>query len=252
MLQTGRHAAPRVRPALLLPAVLLLSGGAATAGAGLLPAAAGGAGASPARDLATARSPGRAPAVLAQEPLRLRLRGVREQQPVGGPVATATTRTGAAEVGARTSAAASRARRPAPAADTAPPPPAQPAAVRPGVGRLTSQFGPRWGRLHTGIDLAGGTGAPVSAVAAGVVLSAGAEGGYGNVVRVLHGHGTVSLYAHLSQVLVIAGDQVHAGALLGREGSTGASTGPHLHFEVRVGDVPVDPGAWLRERGLAL
>jgi murein DD-endopeptidase MepM/ murein hydrolase activator NlpD len=131
-----------------------------------------------------------------------------------------------------------------------PPPPPPPQFVRPGTGRLTSGYGSRWGRLHAGIDLAAGVGAPISAVAAGTVASAGSEGGYGNAVRVQHDHGTVTVYAHLSEVLVSAGQRVTAGTYLGREGSTGNSTGPHLHFEVRVGGVPVDPAPWLRERGV--
>jgi murein DD-endopeptidase MepM/ murein hydrolase activator NlpD len=131
-----------------------------------------------------------------------------------------------------------------------PPPPPPPQFVRPGTGRLTSGYGSRWGRLHAGIDLAAGVGAPISAVAAGTVASAGPEGGYGNAVRVQHEQGTVTVYAHLSEVLVSAGQRVTAGTYLGREGSTGNSTGPHLHFEVRIGGVPVDPAPWLRERGV--
>ncbi len=122
--------------------------------------------------------------------------------------------------------------------------------MRPGTGRLTSGYGSRWGRLHAGIDLAAGVGAPISAVAAGTVASAGNEGGYGRAVRLQHDDGTVTVYAHMSELLVSAGQRVTAGTYLGLEGSSGHSTGPHLHFEVRIGGVPVDPEPWLRARGV--
>ena len=129
--------------------------------------------------------------------------------------------------------------------------PSPPAAVRPpGTGRLTSGYGARWGRLHAGIDLAAGIGAPISAVAAGTVTSAGDEGGYGRAVRLLHADGTETLYAHMSELHVQVGQRVTAGTYVGREGSSGHSTGPHLHFEVRIGGVPVDPAPWLRARGV--
>ena len=124
--------------------------------------------------------------------------------------------------------------------------------ARPGTGSLTSPYGRRWGRLHGGIDLAAGVGAPIFAVTDGTVVSAGSEGGYGRTVRLLHGDGTVSVYAHLSQLLVSGGERVEAGQQIGEEGSTGQSTGPHLHFEIRVEGAPVDPRAWLRERGVDL
>lgn len=143
---------------------------------------------------------------------------------------------------------------PAAIAPPAPPsaePPA-PAYVRPGDGRRTSPFGPRWGRLHAGVDLAAGTGSPVRAVTAGVVQSAGLESGYGKCVRLLHADGTQSVYAHMSALLVEAGQEVRAGDLIGREGNTGNSTGPHLHFEVRSDGAPVDPAAWLEARGVSV
>jgi murein DD-endopeptidase MepM/ murein hydrolase activator NlpD len=124
--------------------------------------------------------------------------------------------------------------------------------VRPATGRLTSQYGRRWGRLHAGVDLAAGVGAPVFAVTDGTVTSAGSEGGYGRTIRLLHGDGTVSVYGHLSQLLVGEGQRVQAGEQIGEEGNTGQSTGPHLHFEIRVEGAPVDPRAWLRERGVDL
>jgi murein DD-endopeptidase MepM/ murein hydrolase activator NlpD len=124
--------------------------------------------------------------------------------------------------------------------------------VRPGVGRLTSGYGRRWGRLHAGIDLASGIGSPVRAVAAGRVQSAGWEGGYGRAVRLTHSDGTVTVYGHMSALLVSTGERVDAGQLIGREGSTGHSTGPHLHFEVRVNGTPINPLPWLRQRGIRL
>ena len=124
--------------------------------------------------------------------------------------------------------------------------------ARPGVGRLTSGYGRRWGRLHAGIDLASGVGSPVRAAAGGRVLSSGYEGGYGRAVRISHDDGAVTVYAHMSALLVDAGERVDAGQTIGREGNTGHSTGPHLHFEVHIGGTPVNPLPWLRKRGVSL
>ena len=131
---------------------------------------------------------------------------------------------------------------------------AKPAAeyVRPGLGRRTSAYGRRWGRLHAGVDLAAGAGSPVRAVTRGVVQSARRESGYGLCVRVRHPDGTVSVYAHMSKLLVRAGEKVSAGERVGLEGNTGRSTGPHLHFEIRINGTPVNPSAWLRKRGVAV
>jgi murein DD-endopeptidase MepM/ murein hydrolase activator NlpD len=133
-------------------------------------------------------------------------------------------------------------------------PPAEPApvAARPSDGLLTSAFGPRWGRMHAGVDFATGLGAPVRAAAEGTVATAGAEGGYGLTVRVHHADGAETVYAHLSSIEVAPGQPVGVGQDLGREGSTGRSTGPHLHFEVRYGGAPVDPATWLTDRGIHL
>jgi murein DD-endopeptidase MepM/ murein hydrolase activator NlpD len=124
--------------------------------------------------------------------------------------------------------------------------------VRPGIGRLTSSYGRRWGRLHAGIDLASGVGSPVMAVTNATVLSAGWEGGYGRCIRLIASDGTVFVYGHLSSINVSDGERVSAGERIGREGNTGHSTGPHLHFEVRINGTPVNPAAWLRKRGVAL
>jgi murein DD-endopeptidase MepM/ murein hydrolase activator NlpD len=98
--------------------------------------------------------------------------------------------------------------------------------------------------FHYGIDLAAPAGAPVSAVAAGqaeLFLPAGLGGGYGLHVVVHHGGGVETLYGHLQDVAIASGDSVGAGTVLGHEGSTGMSTGPHLHFEVREAGIAVDP-----------
>jgi len=113
--------------------------------------------------------------------------------------------------------------------------------------RITSHFG--WRRhpifrvrkFHTGIDLAGPHGTPVKAADSGNVIHAGWYGGYGKVVIISHGDGISTLYAHLSSIKVKTGANVDKGEVIGNEGSTGYSTGPHLHFEVRVKGKPVDP-----------
>ena len=123
--------------------------------------------------------------------------------------------------------------------------------VRPADGRITSTFGPRvhpvFGdtRMHSGIDIGAGRGAPVRAAASGVVVGANYERGYGNVVVINHGGGVATLYAHLSSFSVRAGQTVSASMRIASVGSTGYSTGPHLHFEVRVNGVPVNPLGWL-------
>ena len=106
---------------------------------------------------------------------------------------------------------------------------------------VTSGFGPRWGRQHSGIDLGAAQGTPVKAAAGGRVKSSSFQGGYGNLVVIQHANGTETRYAHLSSLGVRAGDTVSAGQVVGRVGSTGHSTGPHLHFEVRVNGRPRDP-----------
>jgi murein DD-endopeptidase MepM/ murein hydrolase activator NlpD len=122
----------------------------------------------------------------------------------------------------------------------------------PTAGRVGSGFGmrvhpiTRVRRLHAGVDIGAPTGTPIVAAAAGVVTSAGRAGGYGNLVKIDHGGGVETRYAHASVLLVRAGQRVERGQLIARVGSTGLSTGPHLHFEVRVGGQPVDPLAFFR------
>ena len=107
---------------------------------------------------------------------------------------------------------------------------------------ITSQFGPRWGRWHQGSDLNLDTGDPIYTTFDGVVRISALDGrGYGRFVVVRHHNGLETLYGHMSKQLVESGDQIKAGDLIGLGGSTGRSTGPHLHFEVRYEGNPFDP-----------
>jgi murein DD-endopeptidase MepM/ murein hydrolase activator NlpD len=112
-------------------------------------------------------------------------------------------------------------------------------------GVLTSPFGWRWGRMHEGIDLAVPSGTPVVAAASGTVIVAGWMGGYGNLVVIDHGNGIATAYGHNTSVVVGYGQSVAQGQLISYSGSTGHSTGPHVHFEVRVNGSPVDPLGYL-------
>jgi murein DD-endopeptidase MepM/ murein hydrolase activator NlpD len=117
---------------------------------------------------------------------------------------------------------------------------------------MSSPFGMRMdpflGRpaIHTGIDLRGEVGEPVRATATGKVTIAGREGGYGNMVEISHGNGLATRYGHLSEISVKMGQTVRIGEIVGRIGSTGRSTGPHLHYETRVNGEAVDPQKFLR------
>jgi len=110
---------------------------------------------------------------------------------------------------------------------------------------ITSPFGWRWGRMHEGLDLGAAYGSPIAAAAAGVVIYAGWEGGYGNLVVIDHGGGLATAYGHQSRIAVSVGESVAQGQIIGYVGSTGHSTGPHLHFEVRVDGQAVDPLGYL-------
>ncbi|MEJ7583306.1 MAG: M23 family metallopeptidase [Acidimicrobiales bacterium] len=96
-------------------------------------------------------------------------------------------------------------------------------------------------RLHAGVDLSAGSGTPIRAAADGVVVVAGDRGGYGTCTVIDHGSGLATVYAHQSSVAVQAGQLVKLGDVIGRVGTTGLSTGPHLHFETRLRGVPVSP-----------
>jgi murein DD-endopeptidase MepM/ murein hydrolase activator NlpD len=125
---------------------------------------------------------------------------------------------------------------------------------KPVVGQVefTSPFGirtdPFLGRpaMHTGLDFRAATGDPVRATANGKVASAGWAGGYGRMVEVDHGNGLSTRYGHLSEINVKVGDQIKIGQVIGAVGSTGRSTGPHLHYETRIDGEPVDPQKFLR------
>ncbi|MEX2289401.1 MAG: M23 family metallopeptidase [Mycobacteriales bacterium] len=229
----ARHVAPRpprTRTA-LLPGVLLAAAASAFAGLAAFPASA--------VDIAprvTAASALQPVALPAAEQTNVALNSALEQ----GLVVANKPKPPAAKP-----ERASR-DRDAPAAES------KAAFVRPGLGRLTSAYGRRWGRLHAGIDLASGVGSPIRAVTNATVVSAGWEGGYGRCVRLIHADGTVTVYGHMSAILVGAGDRVAAGEQIGREGNTGQSTGPHLHFEVRINGTPVNPVSWLSKRGVAV
>ena len=117
---------------------------------------------------------------------------------------------------------------------------------------LSSGFGvrsdPFLGRpaMHTGLDFRSSSGDPVRATANGTVESAGWSGGYGKMVEIDHGNGFATRYGHMSEIEVKVGQQIKIGQIIGRVGSTGRSTGPHLHYETRIDGDAVDPQKFLR------
>jgi murein DD-endopeptidase MepM/ murein hydrolase activator NlpD len=123
--------------------------------------------------------------------------------------------------------------------------------IAPVKGIITSGFGTRSDPLthgpglHQGVDIAAAAGQPVLAAADGVVILASSQGGYGEAVYIAHGFGITTRYGHLSEISVRPGQRVHRGAVVGRVGSTGRSTGYHLHYEVRLDGNPVNPIAYL-------
>ena len=112
--------------------------------------------------------------------------------------------------------------------------------------RYTSPFGRRWGRLHAGIDMAGPVGTPIYATGEGVVIFAGWQRGYGNLIKIQHELGTETRYGHLNSIAVRQGQRVSRGDTIGGMGSTGRSTGTHLHYEIRVGGRPINPMTYIR------
>lgn len=117
--------------------------------------------------------------------------------------------------------------------------------IWPVPGSVSSPFGMRWGAMHAGIDIDSGPGVPIKAVKAGTVIMASWNGGYGNCVIIDHGGGFSTLYAHQSSMVVGDGQAVTQGQLLGYVGGTGNVTGPHLHFETRVGGSAQNPMNYL-------
>ena len=117
--------------------------------------------------------------------------------------------------------------------------------IAPTRGRLTSPFGMRSGRRHTGIDIAAPTGTAVRAADAGRVSFAGTQGAYGRLVIIDHENGRQTYYAHLNTISVSVGTRVHQDQQIGTVGSTGRSTGPHLHFEIRIDGIPVNPSNYV-------
>ena len=119
--------------------------------------------------------------------------------------------------------------------------------IMPVDGHVTSYFGYRYHpilhftRFHAGLDIGAAWGSPIVAAGDGRVIAAGWAGGYGREVQIAHGGGITSLYGHMSGIVAEPGSFVHAGQLIGYVGSSGLSTGPHVHFEVRVGGTPVNP-----------
>ena len=117
--------------------------------------------------------------------------------------------------------------------------------IKPSSGVVTSRFGARWGRTHTGIDLGAPTGTPIKAAAGGTVIFSGWKGTLGKLVVISHGNGVQTYYAHCSSLLVSSGDTVSAGQLIAKMGNTGRSTGPHLHFEIRVNGSAINPQSYI-------
>ncbi len=107
--------------------------------------------------------------------------------------------------------------------------------------RWTSGFGPRWGRMHEGVDMAGPIGTPVHSTAEGVVTFAGWSSGYGRLIKIEHANGIETRYGHLNAIRVEVGERVSRGERIGDMGNSGRSTGPHLHYEIRVGGEPLNP-----------
>lgn len=133
------------------------------------------------------------------------------------------------------------------AANAERPAPVTSGVAMPAAGPITSYFGYRYHpilhftRFHAGVDIGAGWGSPIVAAADGRVVGAGWSGGYGREVQIAHGGGMTSIYGHMSGIVAQPGSFVRQGQLIGYVGSSGLSTGPHLHFEVRQGGQPVNP-----------
>jgi murein DD-endopeptidase MepM/ murein hydrolase activator NlpD len=132
-----------------------------------------------------------------------------------------------------------------PPAPVAPPVEDPTSFIWPAKAPITSYFGRRWGRAHTGVDIDAAYGAPIVAAQAGTVTLAGWKNGYGNTVIIDHGHGISTLYGHQSKLVVRTGQHVDQGQQIGNVGATGHVTAAHLHYEVLLGGVPRNPMPWL-------
>ena len=117
--------------------------------------------------------------------------------------------------------------------------------MEPIAGIITSRFGSRRSGTHTGLDIATSAGTPIRAASPGTVIHAGWKGSYGNLVKISHGNGIETWYAHCSKIYVNVGDQVNQGDIIAAVGSTGNSTGPHLHLEIRVNGQALNPQNYL-------
>ncbi|MFQ1004412.1 peptidoglycan DD-metalloendopeptidase family protein [Modestobacter sp. SSW1-42] len=148
--------------------------------------------------------------------------------------------------------------KPAPAPDIADAPAPRPVTgggVAPTGGRFTTCFEMRWGVMHNGVDIAAPIGTPIYAAAAGRVVRAGEASGYGLAVYLQHDDGSVSVYGHINDYFVTAGQRVSAGTVIAEVGNKGQSTGPHLHFQVNTAGLhtgAVDPISWLAARGVSM
>ena len=128
-----------------------------------------------------------------------------------------------------------------------------PSVARPAEGTFTSGFGPRWGTVHQGIDIANDLGTPIYSVMDGTVIAAGPARGFGNWVVIKHDGGEVSVYGHMRYYDVSVGQRVTAGQKIASIGSEGQSTGPHLHFEIKPDGVnQVDPVPWFAAQGIKI
>ena len=178
------------------------------------------------------------------------LRSTREQSLASVEVERRRWEEQADALAAESARVASIAAAPPPSAPAAPPSSPTPAGsssgfVWPVGGSLVSPFGQRWGRLHSGIDIAAPAGTPIVASAAGTVAYAGSMSGYGLIVVIQHAGGIATAYAHNSSIAVSVGQAVAQGQTIASVGCTGHCFGDHVHFEVRVGGSPVDPMGYL-------
>lgn len=116
---------------------------------------------------------------------------------------------------------------------------------RPVSGIVTSRYGSRSSGFHTGLDIATSAGTGICPIASGTVTYAGSKGSYGNLIIINHGDGIESYYAHCSAIYVSVGQSVNNSTLIGAVGSTGNSTGPHLHLEIRLNGATINPQNYL-------